>query len=50
MKGGEHMAWENSMESVLEEIQETEKLSLWPGDSEATITAECGAFLSLACC
>lgn len=44
------MTWDNCVDSILEEVQETEKLSLWPGDSEATITAECGAFFSLACC
>lgn len=45
------MKWENNVDEILVEVQETEKLvSAGPGDQEATITSNCGGFLSLACC
>lgn len=45
------MKWEKNVDDILVEVQETEKLlNVGPGDSEATMTSNCGGFFSLACC
>lgn len=45
------MAWENSTQDIMLEVQEAEKLVIiGPGGGEASITSDCGAILSIACC
>ncbi len=44
------MSWDKWTSDVLEEVQEAEKLAAGPDGPNATITAECGSFYTLACC
>ncbi len=44
------MEWEKYMEEISLEVREAEKVGMGPEIEDATITASCGAFFSIACC
>ncbi len=44
------MEWEKYMEEISLEVREAEKVGMGPEIEDATITASCGAILTIACC